>query len=167
MNPKYNEILARKKRTAATWYSDGKLCIQCKVPIVNKNNTGLCRICYRSDSNHYKSSRGESNKHRYLKLVAAAFLKEQGCDNIDMELVFPCRDKFFIIDVIGYKDGNRIVVECGGSRTKKLELVYKTVDLLYILPHGCNQPYLYQPEINVCHICGNNTSLKTKIGRIA
>lgn len=103
-----------------------------------------------------------TEKHDELKLRATGWLREMGFNDIEFEvhIANPETGKTwcgsFVIDVVGRKEGEKVAVECGGSRVKKLIDIHIYFDKIYIWPYGANEPYLWAHDINVCQNCGHN-----------
>lgn len=107
----------------------------------------------------------ERHKHSFLKLRARVLLKEMGCSDIVEEYVIAKERKFTNracreypvakVDVIGFKNGMKIAVECGGSKGKKLSKLADYVDEIYILPYGESEVYQWQNDVEVCVNCGH------------
>ena len=111
--------------------------------------------------------KNESDTHIQLKLKARKFLQNMGCQDIQDEYRLPKIQYTFgkrprhwktkqslVLDVAGLKDNRLIAVECGGIFPQKLKSLSIQEVTLYIWPYGKNKPYLWQRNINVCHLCG-------------
>ena len=103
-------------------------------------------------------------QHLELKRKAAIFLAQNGYIDIQYEYKLG-QDKngyAFRTDVSGIKGKKRVVVECGGTNTRKLSKLLPFVDGIYILPHGQAEPYKWEASMIVCSGCGN---LKGMVGQ--
>lgn len=115
--------------------------------------------------------KSEGREHSQLKVRAVAFLQSIGCQDIQCEYRWPkiqytlgirprhWRTKqSFLFDVVGFRRGGLIVVECGGILASKLKGISNQHITLYILPRGRKIPYLWQPNTAVCRVCGHKVS---------
>ena len=147
-NERWEQFWGSKKRTTRTWYSQGRLCKKCLSPITDTNESGYCASCFKGS--HLRQ--GESSEHRDLKIKARIFLEALGCVGIKNESEF----RGMRFDAIGYKDGKTIIIECGGSQERKLLKISKLTEFLYVWPYNYDKPFIYDPHMKICHICGNH-----------
>jgi len=110
-------------------------------------------------------------EHKRLKLRAVEFLEAIGCQDIQEEYRLPkiqytlgkrprhwATKQYFLFDVVGFRQGQLIAVECGGIYPRKLASIAKQGIKLYILPHGTKKPFLWRAGLTVCARCGNKTA---------
>ena len=58
---------------------------------------------------------------------------------------------------MGINGNKMIAVECGGSKTAKLQHIRYMVDELYVLPYGETKPFLWVEGVEVCRFCGHTS----------
>jgi hypothetical protein len=90
------------------------------------------------------------SEHDLLKIVAYNFLKEHNYEIIYEE--FRIEEANSVVDIYAPKEN--IVVECGGSKRKKLLKLKNYVNKIYILPYGTTIPYEWNESIIFCETCG-------------
>jgi len=146
----WNEFMGSKKRTAASHYSQGRVCVVCGRYITDRNQTGRCEGC------KIRKPQGESPEHKRLKEKAVKWLWGQGATKVKLEKGISVGKQRFTADVYGIINGKETVIECGGSQKRKLDkLIYKGVFTIYILPYGHDKPYRLTTGLQVCNRCGN------------
>jgi len=140
-------FLGTKKRTTKSWYSLHKLCSVCSIPIVNDNESGLCRQCTNREKEpgfSISDRQGESEEHKLLKEQARKFLLARGFTNIKEEYLVKANGHPFrniVFDVVGFKGDKMVAVECGENKSDKLVKAIELLGSLYILPFGKTIPY--------------------------
>lgn len=100
----------------------------------------------------------ESKLHKALKAKATEFLVDLGCTDIIEEYPLirrPPKKGARCVDVVGFRDGEAIAVECGGSTEQRLRSIVDIVSELYVLPYGETKPYRYKKHTNLCPYCGH------------
>ena len=157
-------FMGTKKRTAKSHFSQGRKCSRCGIFIINTSKTGFCQLCWRDhlEGDSYKD-RCESPGHTHLKELAVKWLERIGAEKIRKEAGIRTKSKARIIaDVAGEYKGKTIIVECGGSTDRKLKKALSITPNVYIWPYHYNKPYLYNPSIVICNLCGNFKGLSRK-----
>ena len=103
----------------------------------------------------------ESLAHLKLKNTAILFLRGLGYQDIRTEVCLGVRPTIFG-DVSGNhspSSGNQnhsiAIVECGGSKHKKLVRASEIVEYIYILPYGEEIPFLWNKHSEICPTCGH------------
>lgn len=100
-------------------------------------------------------------KHEELKVRAVKWLNEQGFNDIEIEariLNFQTGKAWrgsFVVDVIARNENKKIIVECGGSKTIKLDSLIKLFDEVWVLPYGEATPYQWKEGMVLCQNCGH------------
>jgi len=129
-------------------------CSKCGRSISKFSKSPFCRWCENPKWTNEKS-RPNSLKHERLKQIASDFLLSLGCTTIKTESRSLSGSSRFIYDVVGIRESQIFIVECGWSKHNKLTKIIESGYILYILPYGYDKPFLYQKETHICHVCGN------------
>ena len=110
-----------------------------------------------------------SQKHEELKKRAMDWLLANGYNDIEIEVKIPSSSGLnrkgkmpfregmccFIVDIVGRKDGKKIMVECGGSKPTKLDALLPRFDEIWLLPYGESTPIRWQEGTQTCQTCGH------------
>lgn len=135
-------------------------CSECGRELTRNRKDNLCQWCRSAIlRKQLRMTNGglanDGEKHRKLKIKAREFLISLGCKDIREEARDLSEESRFVYDVVGFKDGKIIIVECGGSQKHKLQRIIRDGYTLYIWPYGAKEPFLYNPSRNICDKCGS------------
>ena len=86
----WNNFLGGLSGTARRHYSERRVCVRCDKPIINSSRSGLCKNC---KDGRKTTRRGESRKHKDLKVLAREFLAGYGMVEIHEEYVIDVRGR--------------------------------------------------------------------------
>lgn len=111
-----------------------------------------------------------SEKHNQLRDLAIAWLKKNNYDDIEIEAKIPNLSgetykgsktfqakgiTYYAVDVVGHAGNKKIAVECGGSRSTKLDNLLGLFNEVWVLPYGETTPFQWHEGMVICQGCGH------------
>ena len=104
-----------------------------------------------------------SEKHNQLVDLAIAWLRSNNYNDIEVEVKVPSDvparsypyRRYYSLDVVGRDGSKKVVVECGGSKSSKLDTLLGLFDEVWVLPYGAKTPYQWETGKDICQNCGH------------
>ena len=111
-----------------------------------------------------------SIKHDQLREVGIDWLQNQGFNDIEVKVKIPnhsgknykggrggehLRKPYYAIDIVGRKEGKKVVMECGGSKSIKLDNLLGEFNEVWVLPYGEAEPFQWKMGMELCQNCGH------------
>ena len=100
--------------------------------------------------------------------LAIVWLQKHNYNDIEVEVKVPnhtggkyrnsnttTRRAYFAIDVVGRDGHKKIAVECGGSKSEKLDALLGVFNEVWVLPYAEVAPFRWQEGIAICQNCGH------------
>jgi len=98
----------------------------------------------------------ESREHFLLKRLAAEWLVVvKGVRKVGFEIPVSINGKQYVVDVVGYKPGGSIAVECGRVNNRKLADLANCFSEVYVIPYNRVLDYVWQVLMRYKKKCEN------------
>jgi len=100
--------------------------------------------------------------------LAITWLNDNNYNDIEIEVKIPnptgqkyrssnttIRKAYYAIDVVGRNGNEKIAIECGGSKSTKLDNLLGLFNEVWVWPYGDIVPYKWIAGNDICQNCGH------------